>query len=500
MRQAFPIRFLAVGFVAASVTGAATALASGNHHSAPMGGRSALMGGTGVALGVDGAGPFLNPATIVGIEGGRLAFAARFYRFSSLKFSDFYTPGPIDAQFGTSSFGETGEVTHGVHSIPDSVCYFFPPLGGESRRQRLSFCLTTLEEQQLALTAVAANRTANGARLDQNQHFDVRWSRFNLGPTWGIALGQLKLGASLMVSFTRYRQAILGSSVVESEVGSATTSSYESLVSASSWDVATRVGATYGLGKRITAGASVTLPLFHVLGSLRETQLSDSIDARHQWSGNGGFRATPPLEFRVGLGGEWESLRFEADVFVTPGSAHYVRGELDRKEIAVQSGAATRTASRLIVNERTHTTVNLALGAETFVTPRFSLLFGVQTDVNALEDLKPELGESRLFRTKLDYYRTGAGICSYTDYGDLMVGFRFDYGQGKAMPANTLSVPSGLGYTGVRDIGIMAVLAGSLSWRSIKQAVGEIGEVVSGEGGAPPKTVPQPLSKPKRKD
>jgi hypothetical protein len=489
--------FLAVSVVVASTALSAQVFASGNHHSAPMGGRSALMGGTGVALGVDGAAPFLNPATLIRIEAGSLAFASRFYRFSRVGVSDFYTPAPIDGP----SFGQTDEVNHSLHSIPDSVCYFFPPIGA-SRKQRLSLCLTTLEEQEVSLTALGLSRSVNSSRLDQNQHFDIAWRRFNVGPTWAIAIGeQLTLGASLMVSFSRYKQAISGSSVIESEASPAITSSYESLVSASSWDVATRLGATYRLSKRFALGASVTLPLFHVLGSLRETHIADSTDEHMQWQGRGDFRATPPLEFRVGLGGEWQSLRFEADVFLTPGNSSYVHGDLDREEVTVQSGSAVlRSASHLTVNERTDATLNLALGAEAFVAERLSILFGAQTDVNALKELRPEVGEARLFRTKLDYYRAGAGICSYTDYGDLMLGLRFDYGVGEAMPADTLVAPSGLGRSSMRDFGAMAVLAGSVSWRSIKQAVGNLGDVVNGDGGAPPKTAPAPLSAPKRKD
>lgn len=492
--------FLAASVVMICSASAASALASGNHRSAPMGGRSALMGGTGVALGVDGAAPFLNPATITGIEGGKLAFSSRFYRFSRTSFRDFYTPGPIDEQLGTSSFGDTDELNHRVHSIPDSICYFFPPLGGAARQHRLSLCLSTVEEQQLSLTALGLSRTSSGVRLDQNQHFDVGWSRFNLGPTWGAAVGErLKLGASLMVSFSRYRQTLLGSSVVETAAGATTTSGYESLVSAASWDVATRLGATYDLTKRFKLGLSVSVPLFHVFGNIRQTHVSDSSDQRSQWWGKGGFSASPPLEFRVGLGGEWESVRLEGDVFVTAGSSSYMRGELDREEVTVPSGGpATRATSKLTVNERTHATVNLALGAEVFVSQRFSVLFGAQSDINALHDL--QASEARLFRTKLDYYRTGAGICSYTDYGDLMVGLRFDYGVGKAAPANTLLVPSALGLASVHEFGIMAVLAGSLSWRSIKQAVGDLSEVVKGNGSPPPKAAPAPLSAPKRKD
>jgi hypothetical protein len=273
------------------------------------------------------------------------------------------------------------------------------------------------------------------------------------------------------------------------------------LVSAASWDLATRFGATYRLSQRFTVGASATLPIAHVLGTFRHTRLADLNGSRAQWWGEGGFRALPPIEFRAGLGGEWHAVRFEADASLTLGSASYVRGDLDRQEVVAAPGQpAMRAPSTLGVNERTHATLNLALGVETFVAPRFSLLFGAQTDVNALHALQPGAGESRLFRTKIDYYRTGAGICSYTDYGDLMLGLRFDYGKGEAMPANTLSVPSALGRSDVNELGFMAVLAGSLSWRSISQAVNDIGDVVSGEGGAPPKKPPTPLRAPKRKD
>ena len=47
--------------------------AQGNAYGTPIGGRSALMGNTGVALGVDGAAPFQNPATIVKLDDHRFS-------------------------------------------------------------------------------------------------------------------------------------------------------------------------------------------------------------------------------------------------------------------------------------------------------------------------------------------------------------------------------------------------------------------------------------------
>src|SRR5580698_1907633 len=76
------------------------ARAQGNDRSAPTGGRSALMGNTGVALARDGAAPFINPATIVGIDDQRLAFSVNFFTYSLRRVSDWSEPGTVDSRFG----------------------------------------------------------------------------------------------------------------------------------------------------------------------------------------------------------------------------------------------------------------------------------------------------------------------------------------------------------------------------------------------------------------
>src|ERR1700742_3831813 len=80
--------------------------AQGNDLFSPTGGRSTLMGGTGVALGRDGATPFINPAAIVRIRDRRLAFSVHFYSLGLLHLSDFHQPGSVDHDtFGDAHFG-----------------------------------------------------------------------------------------------------------------------------------------------------------------------------------------------------------------------------------------------------------------------------------------------------------------------------------------------------------------------------------------------------------
>jgi hypothetical protein len=467
-----------------------------------MGGRSALMGGTGVALGVDGAAPFLNPATLTRFVSPKIAFSSHFYSFSREHISDFHQPGAADeSQFGPLHFPATSESHQRVHSVPDSVCYFFPLWDALKDRQRLSLCLSKTEEHQMQFTALGYRGNTGTARLDQGQTFDVDWSRFHFGPTWGIAVSdRLSFGAALLVAFTRYQQEIVASSVVEDIAsGAASTSTYESIVSTFSWDLAPRLGATYKLSDRFTVGASVTVPLLHVLGGIRETYTIESNNSRTQWSGDAGFHAMPPAELRLGFGGEWESVRFEVDGFLTAGSSHYVHGNIDHEEVTADAGQITsREASTLKVNEATNPTLNLALGAEVFVGRRLSLLSGLQTDLNALKKLDPAAAQARLFRTRLDYYRASAGICSYTDFGNLIFGLRFEYGTGRALPINALVSPPAATLSSAQELGLMFVLAGSVNWQSISQAAGDVSDVVRGRAGTPPAKPPEPLQAPKQ--
>lgn len=458
------------------------------------------MGGTGVALGVDGAAPTLNPATLMRIGPARLAFSSRFYSFSLETLSELHQPGPADeTRYGDVRFPDTSVSRHRVHAIPDSLCYFFPPIEALGEGHRLSFCLSKTEEQNLSLTALGYRATSGDFRLDQGQSFSVDWSRVQIGPAWAFAPSQrLSIGVSMVVELTRYAHSLSGDSVIANTVsGAASAASYESVVSALSWDLAPRLGATYRFTENITLGLSVTLPVAHLYGSMRATSLSELDGARVQWIGDGPFQAKPPFDLRFGMGVEWKLVRFEADAFLNAGSSSYAYGDLQREQVSYEGGAVTgRESASFAVRETSKPVLNLALGAEFFVARRLSLLTGLQTDFSATKELDPADSE-RLFRTRLDYYRFGVGVCSYTDFGDLMAGARMHIGSGSAAPVNLLSVPLGLGSSDLHDVGVMLVLAGSINWQSISQAASHVGDAVRGRAGPPPEKPIAPLRRPR---
>src|SRR5271165_1742763 len=103
----------------------APARAQANYRSAPIGGRSALMGGTGVALGRDGAAPFLNPATIIHIDDSGVAFSVNFYTVQWSTLFGFHQPGAVDrTKYGDLSLPDDTFNESRADALPSTLCLF----------------------------------------------------------------------------------------------------------------------------------------------------------------------------------------------------------------------------------------------------------------------------------------------------------------------------------------------------------------------------------------
>jgi hypothetical protein len=140
--------------------------------------------------------------------------------------------------------------------------------------------------------------------------------------------------------------------------------------------------------------------------------------------------------------------------------------------------------------------VNAGVGAELFVAERLSLLGGVQTDVNALPELDAVSEETRLARVRASYYRAGVGLSSYTDFGDLVFGVRFDYGKGEAAGVNAFTAPPSRAIIDYSEFGVLVVLAGSITWSSVRQTAEDVEDVVDGEAPPPAQAPREPMRKP----
>jgi hypothetical protein len=499
----------ALALAGATVISAPGVLANGNHQSAPLGGRSALMGGTGVALGVDGAAPFLNPATIARIDDGSLAFSSRFFRFSERTILGFHQPGPVDAgRFGALDLEETSVTESELDAIPDSACYFFGSSKDRSPvpragRQRFAVCLAKVEEAEFFLNAISFRGASAGRIVDQTQSLRQEWSRRSGGPSWAYYLtDRLAVGASAFVSRSKYRDLITASTVVEDSTGSAITSSFNSSLNAYSWDLLAHLGLAYRLSERLTLGVSVRTPSVHVLGGADQGTFStfdDGSGRQRLTLAAGSYVAHTPPRIGAGIGAEWSRLRLEVDGFFYAGDSEYARLDLTRDVVDVASGSVTgRSSERVVLVDAIRPVLNGGIGIEWFAARDLSLLAGVETDLNALPELRRGTVEGRVFRSRLDTLSAGFGAAYYSPYGDLLIGLRGDYGTGELAAHNPFVEPSRLEVVDQREWGVMLIVAGRLSVRNLSLAADRVDDALEGAAPEPAETPRQPLLPPRR--
>jgi hypothetical protein len=482
--------------------------AQGNYANSPLGGRAALLGGTGVVLGTDGAAPFLNPATMLRIESGSLAFSARFFRYSELTLESWHQPGAVDAgRFGALDLRSETVKDRNLESLPDTTCFFFDAPGSKRgtgravRTRLLAICTGKTEEEDTGFANLNFSAASAGQLVNQTQSLDQEWSHRSFGPSAAFALSdRLWLGASLFLTRAKLRNTVSVSTITEQTAGAALSSSYFSSASGDSWDVLLQLGLSLQLSDVVTAGVGLRTPNVHVLDNFHASQVSSFDDGTPQtryWAGDGSFVVRQPPRLALGVAFEWERLRLEFDAFLHAGQGDYARAEFDRELVVVDDAVVTsRTASPVALTEAVNPLLNVGVGAEWFVAKTVSLLFGVGSDLNALPDRENGLVDGTLFRSRMNWVRFGSGMASYTEYGDLVLGVRGDYGRGEIQAVNAFVEPNRLELVDQREFGVMLVLAGRISLGTLQRAALGVQNVVEGEAPAPGKQPPQPTRDP----
>jgi hypothetical protein len=504
------VRHLVASLVALALLGeSAPARAQGNDHSAPTGGRTALMGNSGVALSRDGAAPFLNPATIVRIDDQSLAFSVNFFGFGWSHYTDWHQPtSATDPRLGAVSLKDTAISSTRFDPLPSTLCLFFTLAGvaeglginkedvpeWKSGRQKLALCLGSVESEDVNLPALSFNSPTGGGTTSQVQAFSRRWSRLHIGPTYSaLVTDQLALGASLHVVVSNNAFLIGGSSVTSGVTGSAPIqATLGTGGTGHSFDLVALMGATYRIGRGTTLGASVQLPSLHILGSFDGTLQSQlagaGADQATLASGTGDFRAPPPVRATLGIGFETRALKLELD-----GSYQFPQGDFLRTESTVTStsigtnGAATTTFNAAYA-VRSQPVWNMAMGAEHFVSPAFSLIGGLSTNLSAVPPLSPTMTTGNLVQARQNSVAISFGVGSYGDAGDILIGTQLGLGWGQAMAVNPYALPNDWAVVDVQSYSALLILAGATNLRAISKAVENMEHAVTkGAPEQPPK-------------
>jgi hypothetical protein len=133
---------------------------------------------------------------------------------------------------------------------------------------------------------------------------------------------------------------------------------------------------------------------------------------------------------------------------------------------------------------REHVVVNPGIGGEYFVTPTFSVVGGAALNLTLEPPLSSALTVGTLVEQRQSSALVSAGVGSYSSAGNLLVGVQVSHGWGQALAANPYVTPNQWAVVDTSSYGVILILAGSTSLRSLGHAAERLGEAVHMNGEA----------------
>ncbi len=482
-----------------------TAAAQANYRLAPVGGRTTLVGGTGLAFGRDSASAFLNPATVVRVDPGRLAFSVNFYELDVFTAKQWYTPGTVDrARFGAVAGSDASVTTVAFEALPSSLCLFLRVgdikwLAGEAsedlraNQARLGLCLATVQQSDFTFDRENFNASNLTGGTRQAQTVRQSFRRIAVGPTYAMYVtNALAVGASIHVSRASFRN-LLESTATTYGGSSPVTSIFYSSSLGDSYDVSATMGATYRIGRYQTVAAAVELPTLHVFGFggiNRYTHFDGAGTSTSSLTANGDFAAYTPLRLALGTGIEraWGSAELDVSYHLPLAAAY--RSHLDGRTVDVQNGVSTDRGAALDLSTRARGAVNFGAGTELTIAPYLTLLAGVSTDLTTVPKGNLLADPMGYFPARTNRIATSLGLGSHGEGGDLYLGGELSYTWGERLAVNAYELPATLATTATQTFGLVVVLAGSTSFKAIRRAVNDLSNAVDPSASDPKKPKP----------
>ena len=478
-------RSASIGVVLAIVLAGASAHGQGNYRSAALGGRSALMGDTGVALGADSASPFLNPATIIAQQRPTLALSINFVG-RVVHVPDWYVPGAVaTGTYGNIPRGGDGITRFSGSAIPSTLCFFQPlqRMGapGEDKKGRagmqdLAVCFGTTELDQFEWVGQGYRAATVDRSLTQSSSVRNSWQRLVLSPTYAVyATDALAVGVSIQGSVTNYSEFEGVGATTSGGAQPSTSNGFESGADGSDLGLNGLVGAIYTVD-RVTFGATVQSPDVSVYGRGSISNFSQFAGASTSMStyfGRGEFHAREPARFALGIGYRWPTGSVELDGQLALADPHGL--ELDTYGTQIATLGAAGTSASLLLTTRYRPTFNASLGGELFLSRSVSLLGGFGTDLSAVDTPTA----TSLASSQIDRFLLSFGVGTHGEAGSLLIGGQAYYGFGKMLAPNVYAEEPTPVATPAQTYGMLLVLAGTTNTRTIRSAVDALRKAVT---------------------
>lgn len=481
-------------FVVAFLFSESAAHAQASYRLAPVGGRTTLVGGTGVVFGRDTGGTFLNPATAVRIDKNRLSFSVDFYNLSLLHSGGWYQPGSIDKQrFGDVGVqGNTAVSSFDFDSLPGSICLFFgvgdlPFFKGNAskelreRQARLGICLASTVYNSFSFNAEDYSQNTPTGVSRQAQNFRQTFRKISVGPTYSMYVdNHLTIGASVHFSRSSHRSIIGGTATTYGGDSGPINSMLYRMSRGDSHELTATAGATYRISKRQSVGLVIESPSVHLFGSGGMNQQTDYRgdvvgSNTSSFAAAGAFVTRSPARVAIGTGieGKWGNAEFDV-AYHAPTSAAYSADFQGRSFTVGQDNVSIDQVQKVHLSAPALGVVNFGLGGEVFTSDRISLLGGVSTDTSIVPKGVLEKDTFNFYPARMHRLATSFGVGSHGEGGDLLIGAELSYAWGERLTPNVYQLPPQLDRADQQMYSLLFVLAGSTSFRTFRRAVDDV--------------------------
>jgi|GEM_PF-894965 len=458
----------------------ARASAQANYEGALIGGRSSLMGGTGVAAGIDSAAPLQNPSTIIGIEGTSFVFSTFFLQINQRSFDPDANGSASNAaqlERGSTHLSQTE-----LRVLPNSTCLFFDvhKVPGQVRgHQKASICLAEPETESFSLNTSAVAELDSNRSGFQQRVLAQEFSKKVYALSWALALSKdLSLGVSPMleeVSFndTEAIATITADASLAEAVGSPGKNTANiAYRKASGYALSALVGARYRPSPNLALGVSLLTPSLSLGGSYRGTRSFEATrsDSEEYSQERGSAHFGYPLRLALGLAATFGRVGFEINGFFHTGRNDFASFDASRAAVGVNSGIITSAGTEPIhYQEAVQPIVNAGVGLEYKLSKKWSLLTGLLTDFSGLRP-RASVGSSAIFRSQMDAVHGSVGVAWKPRAGSVLLGVRGFYGEGDMVTSSPRSLPVEQVVASQSHWGLSLVISGQLTLEMIAEA------------------------------
>jgi hypothetical protein len=460
--------------------GSSRLYAQANYQTQPLGGISALMGGTGIALGRDSAAPLLNPAGIARINASSLALASQLVQVSRRNISGAIQPGPgPSGEVSDVVFADSDITDFGFRVLPSTACYF-QNIGTSSvtraGNHAISFCIATTEDRGLSSYGVGRTGASEVGTFSYGGSFETQWSRRDFAFSWGTYLREwLSIGASAIMGQSSLRLLTASTGMAEdAQTGIGRRNDFQSGKSGNTIDLRAEFGVLVHFDDHWSLGASARTPSVSIINGYDASSSVGSLDGSSQAQvDSGSLNAPTALRFGVGLGYDSGDFSFEFDVFMYPGDSKFISVEADRvaKTIAAD-GTVTTENSQIDLRSPSKFVANFGAGVRYRLDDHLSLLGGLHTDFGALADFASTVEQRNgVVLNSRDAYHAAAGIGYEGGFGEIISGLRGSYSTGDAVTVNHLVNTPVPAVVQDREFAILLIVYGVIDFGAIGKAI-----------------------------